>query len=95
MKIKIKKEDIFDYVVGNSSYDAIEKQIDPTRYEVFDCGIYDNNTKTIVDQDEVYVQYCKHVSNLRANARADKMSYQEIERICQEIEEIAPTEIKL
>ena len=33
MDIKIQYEDIFDYVVGNTSYDPIERHVDPERYE--------------------------------------------------------------
>ena len=41
-KILINKCDIFNYVVGNSRYDPIEKCIAPHRYEVYDYFIYDN-----------------------------------------------------
>ena len=36
VKIKINKYDIFDYAVGQTTFDPIEKCIDPMRYEVFD-----------------------------------------------------------
>ena len=42
--IKVKKEDIFLFVVGNSMFDPMEKCIDSTRYEIFDTFIYDNET---------------------------------------------------
>lgn len=93
MKIKIKKEDIFDYVVGNSNYDAIEKIIDPVRYEIFDCGIYDHDKKKLLPQSEDYESYCAFVSNLRKTAKT--MTPYEIEKICVEIEEMAPKEINL
>lgn len=93
MKIKIKKEDIFDYVVGNSNYDAIEKIIDPARYEIFDCGIYDHYEKKLMGQSEEYESYCSFVSNLRKMAKT--MSQHEIEKICMEIEDMAPKEIDL
>lgn len=93
MKISIKKEDIFDYVVGNSNYDAIEKIIDPALYEVFDCGIYDHGEKKMIYQSKEYEVYCAFVSNLRKNAK--EMAPSEIHKLCLEIEEIAPTEINL
>ena len=93
MNIKIKKEEIFEYVVGNTQYDAIEKIIDPTRYEVFDCGIYDNREKKMLKQGKEYEIYCSHVTNLRK--RAKEMKPSEINQLCLEIEEIAPTIINL
>ena len=82
MNIKIKKEDIFDYVVGNSHYDPIEKTIDPTRYEVFDCGIYDNAAKKTIQQGDDYIHFCSQVSYLKKS-----------DQLCLELEEIAPTHI--
>ena len=93
MHIKIRKEDIFEYVVGNTQYDAIEKIIDPSHYEVFDCGIADLHTKKMLKQSKEYEIYCAYVTNLRKNAKGMKQS--EILQLCLEIEEIAPTEINL
>ena len=93
MNIKVNVNDIFDYVVGNSNYDAIEKIIDPARYEIFDCGIFDNKTKKMIEQDEQYSIYCSAVSNLRKNA--SEMSPWEINKLCLEILEISPKTINL
>lgn len=93
MNIKIKKQDIFDYVAGISNYDAIEKIIDPVRYEVFDCGIYDNSTKTMLKQSGEYEGYCYRVSQLRKNAK--NIPVEELNQLCLEIEESAPKEISL
>ncbi len=93
MEIKVKKEDIFDYVVGNTNYDPIEKIIDPTRYEVFDFGIYDNSIKKVIKQKEDYDHFCFQVSNLRKIA--SKMQRKEIDQLCLELEEIAPNHIIL
>jgi hypothetical protein len=93
MNIKVNVNDIFDYVVGNSNYDAIEKIIDPARYEIFDCGIYDNKTKKMIEQCEQYSIYCSAVSNLRKNA--SEMSPWEINKLCLEILEISPKSINL
>ena len=35
MNINVDRHDIFDYVVGNATYDPIEKCIDPTLYETY------------------------------------------------------------
>jgi len=93
MNIKIKKEEIFEYVIGNTQYDAIEKIIDPVRYEIFDCGIYDNKQKKMLKQSKEYEVYCAYVTNLRK--RAKEMKKEEILQLCLEIEEIAPKEINL
>lgn len=93
MKINIKKEDILKYVTRKSNYDAIEKIIDPAKYEVFDCGIYNFENCEMVAQSEEYEKYCIWVSGLRRNAK--DMTAWEINRLCDEIAEIAPKEIKL
>ena len=91
IKIKVDRNDIFNYVVGNSFYDAIEKCIDPTRYEIFDHAIYDHKSKKQIDQSEEYKNYCTQVSLLRQKAK--EMNRNEIQRLCEELEEIAPKEI--
>jgi hypothetical protein len=93
MNIKVNINDVFDYVVGNSNYDAIEKIIDPARYEIFDCGIYDNKTKRMIEQSEDYSKYCSAISNLRKHAK--NMERWEIDKLCLEIVEIAPKSIIL
>lgn len=93
VEVNICKEDIFNYVVGNSTYDPIEKNIDPTIYEVFDCGIYDNNKKAFVKQDEQYGYYCSQMTQLRKLSKS--MDYSEVIKLCEEIEEIAPKSIEL
>jgi hypothetical protein len=93
MKINIKKEDILEYVTRKSNYDAIEKILDPVRYEVFDCGIYDHEKQIMIEQTKEYEIYCSFVSNLRK--RAKEMDFWEIKKICEEIEDISPKEINL
>jgi hypothetical protein len=93
MKIKIDQNDIFDYVVGNSNYDPIEKCIDPNLFEVFDVSIYDRKRKEFLGQSEEYRNFCSQVSKLRRNASS--MQRSEIIRICVELEEIAPSEVNL
>lgn len=93
VKIKVSRYDIFDYVVGNSTFDPIEKCIDPIRYEVFDTFIFDNKGRCNIDQDEQFRDFGEQVSKLRTRAR--KMQRDEIDRICEELEEIAPVSISL
>ena len=92
-KIKVKKEDIFLYVVGNSLFDPIERCIGSDRYEVFDTFIYDNETDRKYNQDEIYGKFGWELTKLKNNA--PKMSRNEIARLCEELEEIAPKYIFL
>ena len=91
--IKIKRDDIFDYVVGASNYDPIERCIDSKIYEVFDEFIYNNETKETIEQDETYNVFSKQVSILRS--KSPGMKTDEILRNCEELEEIAPKYVKL
>ena len=92
-KIKVSRYDIFDYVVGNSTFDPIEKCIDPIRYEVFDTFIFDSKERCNIDQDEDFFKFEWEVYKLRNRDR--KMDKAELDRICEELEEIAPISIKL
>ena len=91
--ISVDKNDIFNYVVDNSSYDPIEKCIDCKSYEVFDEFIYNNETKETIEQDEDFIIFSRQVSLLRS--KSSNMSGGEILRVCEELEEIAPKTIKL
>ena len=91
--IKVSTEDIFDYVVGISNYDPIERCIDCNSYEVFDEFIYNNKTKETIEQEDNFLIFSKQVSFLRSKSK--DMSGQEILRICEELEEIAPKYVKL
>ena len=77
--IRVNKNEVFNFVVGNSIFDPIEKCIDPTRYEVFDTFIYEGS---------IYNKFCWEVAKLKNNA--PNMTSGEIIRICEELEEIAP-----
>jgi len=91
--IKIKVEDIFAYVTNMSQYDPIEKCIDTEIYEVFDEFIYNRYTRETLVQDEDFINFSKQVSLLRS--KASKMSNKETSLVCGELQEIAPTYVKL
>jgi hypothetical protein len=93
VNIKVNRNDIFDYVVGNSNYAPIERCIDPTLYEVFDEFIYDIRNKKTHLQEEDYVVFSKQVSLLRTKAM--QMNSNEIIRLCEELEEISPKSVTL
>lgn len=92
-EIKICRYEIFNFVVGKSIFDPIEKCIDPTRYEVFDTFIYDNETDRKYVQGPVYNRFCWEVTKLKN--LSDDMTGAEISRICEELEEIAPKSVNL
>ena len=91
--IKVNRNEIFNFVVGNSIFDPIEKCIDPTRYEVFDTFIYDNETDRKYIQGPIYNRFCWEVSKLKN--LSEKMASPEINRLCEELEEIAPKLVTL
>ena len=95
--IKINKNDIFNYVVGKSQFDPIEHCIDPTRYEVQECFIYDHERRQRQKQTEEFAFFNKEVYKLRGIIQDPHkpISRGEIIKICKELEEIAPTTIKL
>jgi|TARA_B100001094_G_C18033189_1_gene721193 hypothetical protein len=93
INIKVNSNDIFNFVVGNSVFDPIEKCIDPTRYEVFDSFLYDSDTKENIVQSHEYQKFCWEVTKLKQ--LTEKMERREIERVCEEIAEIAPTYVLL
>jgi len=91
--IQVNQNDIFNFVIGRDGYDPIEKCIDSSVYEVFDEFIYNNKTKETIDQEDDYVSFCRQVSILKSKAK--NMQYEEVLRICEELEEISPKYIKL
>jgi len=91
--IHVNQHDIFNFVIGKDGYDPIEKCIDSSVYEVFDEFIYNNKTKETLTQEQDYVNFCKQVSILKSKSK--EMQYEEILRICEELEESAPKYVKL
>ena len=91
--IKVDRNEIFNFVVGKSIFDPIEKCIDPTRYEVFDTFIYDNETDRKYTQGPIYNRFCWEVTKLKN--LSENMTGAEIIRICEELEEIAPKLVNL
>jgi hypothetical protein len=91
MQVKITKEDIFHYVAGISCYDALERILDPTRYELHPDCIWDKTSGKFLRQESDYVYYYSQVHNLKEFA--PKMQASEIRRLCEEIEQNAPKEI--
>ena len=93
LPIKVDRNEIFNFVVGKSIFDPIEKCIDPTRYEVFDTFIYDNETDRKYTQGPIYNRFCWEVTKLKN--LSENMTGAEIIRICEELEEIAPKLVTL
>lgn len=92
-KIKVNRYDIFDYVIGISNFDPIEKCIDPIRYEVFDTFIFDSEGGKDLPQGKAFCKFEKELIKLKTFSR--KMDNSEIDRISMELEEIAPIFLEL
>lgn len=93
--ISVRREDIFDYVVKNSTFDPIEKCIDPSIYETYSDFILQlgPNGQEYIYQDEDYIYFHEELEKLRSKSL--DMSGAEIMRLCEELEEIAPKTVKL
>jgi hypothetical protein len=92
-KIKVSRYDIFDYVIGISNFDPIEKCIDPIRYEVFETFIFYNEKKEDLPQGKAFRKFEQELIKLKTFSR--KMDNSEIDRISIELEEIAPIFVDL
>lgn len=95
INISISKSDIFNYVVGNASYDPIEKCIDPTIYETY-CDFilhHDGDQREYIYQNQEYEYFYKEMTKLKK--LSPEMSQGEILRICEELQEVAPKTISL
>jgi hypothetical protein len=93
MKIRIKYQDIVNYVLGTCSYHPLELIIDPMRYVVCSDHIYDIKTQTTYPQDNDYYKFIKKINVLKSAAK-DFDSIQ-IQNFCREIEQFTPLEINL
>ena len=95
INISVNKSDIFNYVVGNASYDPIEKCIDPTLYETYSDFIlhHDGDQQEYIYQNKDYEYFYKEMTKLKK--LSFKMSENEILRICEELQEVAPKTISL
>lgn len=93
VSVKIRLHDIIDYVVGLSKFHPIEKYIDFTQYEICSASILNLKTKEVVEQDSEFQSFYRQLDLLKK--KAPNMDMLEIERICEELEEIAPTIIYL
>jgi hypothetical protein len=95
INISVSKSDIFNYVVGKASYDPIEKCIDPTLYETYSDFVLrnDGDQQEYIYQDEDYKHFYEEMSKLKKLSKC--MSRDEIIRICEELQEIAPKTINL
>ena len=92
MQLNIRSQDITDYVLGRSNFHPVEKQIDPT---VFDIGFNYVRAKNgeVFDQLPEFVFFCEQLETLRRNSK--QKPFLEIMRLCSDLEEVAPTGINL
>ena len=94
--IKIRKQDLYEYIIGEAGYHPIEAALDENyllneRYEIFDAFIYDCALKKKIVQDVDYINFVKEVDKLRQIILGGKqISKREIVSLCIELHEIAP-----
>jgi hypothetical protein len=93
MKIRIKYQDIVNYILGTSSYHPLEFVVDPMRYEVGSDHIYDIKAQKKHQQND---DYCKFISKIEILKSAVKdFDSLQVQSFCREIEQFAPLEINL
>lgn len=91
--IKVDRDDIFKWVVSQSCFDPVEKCIDTTVYETFGDHIRNVRTNEYIDQKSDYIKFYREMFKLKR--LAPNMSGLEIKKLCEELEEIAPTIVYL
>ena len=93
MKIRIKYQDIVNYVLGSCGYHPLELIIDPVKYEIENDFIRDKKTSIIYHQEDDYSKFMKKILILKASAK--DFDALQIQGFCREIEQFAPLEINL
>jgi hypothetical protein len=93
MKIRIKYQDIVNYVLGSCSYHPLELIIDPIRYEISGDSIRDTRTQEIYQQENDYCKFIEKMNTLKSAAK--EFDSLQIQAFCREIEQFAPLEINL
>jgi hypothetical protein len=91
--IEVNRSDIFKWVVSQSCFDPVEKCIDTTIYETFGDHIRNSKTNEYIEQKEDYIKFYEEMFQLKNLAPG--MTGGEIQRLCEELEEIAPKFIYL
>jgi hypothetical protein len=93
MKIRIKYQDIVNYILGSCSYHPLELVIDPMKYDIENTFIQDKKTAKVYDQTEDYCKFMTKVSILKNSAK--EFDALQVQGFCREIEQFAPLEINL
>ena len=97
--IRVRKQDILKYVLGESGYHPIEVSLDEDyllneRYEVFDLFIYDCSSKKKIVQEVDYINFFKEVDKLRQKILSgEHINKREIFSMCIELHEISPKKV--
>jgi len=100
-EIKVDKKDILNFVIGEDHYHPLERSLDSIegkdhRYETFETFIYDSKYKQRQAQDDKYIFFYREVMKLRGLIlQGEKIKGGEILRLCEELAEVAPTNVKL
>ena len=97
--IKVRKQDILRFVLGESGTHPIEAYLDreylmDERYEVYDAFIYDSFLQERAVQGVQYIAFVKEVDKLRKIILGDgHISKREIFSLCVELQEVAPASV--
>lgn len=91
--INITFKDVFDYVINNTSYNPIEKYLDPTLFETCTDFIKNKKTGESIDQDPNYKFFLIKLEQLRSIAK--EINLKDLESACEEMTESCPKKIFL
>jgi hypothetical protein len=84
VNLTLDKNDVFRYVVGNTSIHPIEALIDfDNRYEVMNFGVFDHSNSQLYTQDGTYTTACMSVDFLKSSVQ--NLSRDQIELECEKI----------
>ena len=91
--INITFKDVFDYVINNTSYNPIEKYLDPTLFETCADCIKNKKTAEIINQDSGYEFFLIKLEQLKSIAK--EINLKDLQSSCEEIKELSPKTILL
>lgn len=92
MEIYISENDIFDFVVGNTLIDPIERCIG-SRYEVIGEFIYDYDDRKFFYQNDLFQNFSRNVLELKN--KSFRLTRSEIQENCKELVKNSPKFINL
>lgn len=84
MTLTLDKNDVFRYVVGNTTVHPIEALIDwGDSYEVMNFGVFDHSNSLMHEQDSTYTTACLSIDILKNKIK--NLSRQQLELECEKL----------